>query len=1109
MNQSVSYLKQLKFDEKLKGSWIGKYLANPRLVLLIILAIVILGVTSFNGLARTLNPEIKIPIVIVSTVLPGANPSDIESLVSVPIEDSVTGLDNVKTVTSNSQDSVSVVTLEFNSGVDPEKARTDVQGAIDTVKLPDDAQTPRVQKLDFENQPVWSFALTGRGDTQSLTRFAKILRDDLKELPTVEDVSLSGIDEQEIEILIKPDAIATYGLNPLLLSQSIKTATASFPAGNVQTSRGTFSLSIDPTITSIKDIRNLRVQVGKNTLVLSDVATVVEKSKPGQKDSFLATPENDSERVIRFDVFKTGTAGINKAAQDAIAQADKTLAQYQNRFEVKSIMNSADEIETQFNDLLRDFAITITLVFVTLFLFLGLRQAIVATLAAPLTFLISFFVMQNTGISLSFIALFSLLLSLGLLVDDTIVVISAMTSYHRTGKFTSLESGLLVWRDFILAIFTTTLTTVWAFLPLLLASGIIGEFIKTIPIVVSSTLLASFIVAMLIILPLLVLFFELKLPRRVMIFLRILLVVALLAIFFAIIPKGPILIFEILAFLIFMFVTAQVRLSLVRKTKTFVTEQSEKHEVVKKVPTYVDHGLISFERITGYYQRVLRRILVSQSARKKAITMVLIFSLASYLLLPLGFVKNEFFPGSDAEVLYVSYELPSGTNLLVNREESQKILTKLRQTEGLEYVIANIGQTLSESGGTVGGQNNVSLFTLVLHPLKERKVTSMALAVRLREELKSVTSGKIQVIEQSGGPPAGSDIQIKLFGDDLNALNTYADKVISYLEKQPSVTNVDKSIKSGTSKLVFKPDLQKLAQNNVTVDQIGIWLRLHASGVTADSIKFASNGNDEQDITLRTSADYPSPESLSSLLVPTQTGNVQLASLGSISLAPNPTLITREDGKRTISVTAGVTQGGSIPEIGAALEKFATNDLRLPSGYSWKTGGVNEENQNSVNSILKAMLLSFLLIVITMVLQFSSFRKAIIVMLVIPLSISGVFIVFALTQTPLSFPALIGVLALFGIVVKNAILIVDKINQNIKHRMEFVPAIVDGAGSRLEAIALTSFATIIGLIPVTLSDPLWRGLGGAIIAGLLFSGTIMLFFIPVVYYYWMHGDSDN
>ena len=220
----------------------------------------------------------------------------------------------------------------------------------------------------------------------------------------------------------------------------------------------------------------------------------------------------------------------------------------------------------------------------------------------------------------------------------------------------------------------------------------------------------------------------------------------------------------------------------------------------------------------------------------------------------------------------------------------------------------------------------------------------------------------------------------------------------------------------------------------------------------------------------------------------------------------NPTVITREKEKRTISVTASVIKGYSISALNSQLETYA-DSLHLPSGYSWSTGGVNEQNQKSLQSILAAMVLSFVLIIVTMVVQFGSFRRALIVMLVIPLSVSGVFIIFALTNTPLSFPALIGVLALFGIVVKNSILIVDKIMQNQKAGLAFIPAIADASSSRLEAIALTSVATIIGLIPITLSDPIWRGLGGAIIAGLTISGTIMLFFIPVVYYYWFQRDK--
>jgi multidrug efflux pump subunit AcrB len=235
---------------------------------------------------------------------------------------------------------------------------------------------------------------------------------------------------------------------------------------------------------------------------------------------------------------------------------------------------------------------------------------------------------------------------------------------------------------------------------------------------------------------------------------------------------------------------------------------------------------------------------------------------------------------------------------------------------------------------------------------------------------------------------------------------------------------------------------------------------------------------------------------------------VPLLSLGELVLKPNPTSITREDGDRTISVTAAVAEGFSVSTINGQLEQFANGDLNLPTGYTWKTGGVNQENQQSVQSIIQAMALSAILILVTMVVQLGSFRQAIIVLLVIPLAISGVFVMFALTGTPLSFPALIGLLALFGIVVNNSIVVVDKINQNRTIGMSLVDAITDAAAGRLEAIFFSSLTTIIGLIPITLSDPIWRGLGGAIIAGLAFSGTIMLFFIPIVYYMWYQTEAD-
>lgn len=1104
--KQTSYLDKISYDKSLENSWIGSYLRNPRLFILIVIAIVALGVLSFLSLPRHLNPEVNIPIVTVATSLPGASPQDVESLVTIPIEDSLSGIENVTRLSSSSQSSFSMAILEFTSGTDPDKARSDVQAAVDAVGLPNNATTPTVTRLNFENTPVWSFFITS-SDTASLMRYAKNLQKELEAKPLIKEVTTSGVNTQEIQVIVKPEAISTYNLNPQLISGQISGALMTFPAGTVKTEKNTFQLTLDPAIYDIGDIRKLLVSTGSTTIPLGDLADITLAPKPGQGQSFFGQSGRNSTPSVRFDVYKADQSDITTAAEEAKNTVEDSLKNTNSSFQIHDIYNTAEQISEQFSHLVRDFFIIVILIFIALFIFLGLRQAIVAAISIPFTFLISFTVMDITGISINFLSLFSLLLSLGLLVDDTIVVISAMTAYYRTGKFTPYQTSLMVWRDFVVAIFTTTITTVWAFFPLLISTGIIGEFIKSIPIVVSATLLASFFVAMFITMPFIIILLKSSLPSRVVFFLKALSIIALLAVFIALVPKGPILIFEILALIIFLLITRTLRQNIVTGAEKRYTKAKKENYAVREFPRYINHGIVSFEPVAAKYRSIITRILLSSKHRKNTVAMVIVFSIFSYLLLPLGFVKNEFFPAVDNDFIYLNLTLPSGTNIDTTREKALALLDELKENEHARYVTADIGQSLSLDFGTAGsGGPNQVLFTFLLGPEDERQKSSIEIAQILRDEYEDYPQGELRVNEVSGGPPAGADLQIKLFGDDLETLLTYAEKTKNFLEDQPGIANVETSIKESTGKIVFVPDDAQLASLGISRQDLGFWLRLYATGISPDTLNLPGDTN-ETDITLRLQNDTPDIETVNTVTIPARTGNIPLSSLGRLSLEPNPTLITREDGKRTVSVTASVLAGFNIPEKNQELETFAAENLGLTEGYTWATGGVNEENNESIQSMFQAMGISALLIVTTMVLQFASFRKAIIVMLVIPLSISGVFILFAITGTPLSFPALIGVLALFGIVVKNAILVVDKIKQNIEINMDYISAITDGASSRLEAIALTSVTAILGLIPLTVSDPLWRGLGGAIIAGLAFSGTIMLFFIPVVYFYWFRPKN--
>lgn len=1105
--KKVSYLSTLTFDSKLLTSLQAKYLKNVRLPILLILLIVIVGTSSLLAIPRRLNPEIKIPIVIVSTALPGAGPDDVEQLVTVPLERKLASVDGLDSINSTSIDSGSVISLQFLSNVKIDDAVGDVQTLVDTVSnLPDDATAPSIRSVDFEDRPFWTFAIASKSDVASLMRFSDALKKKIENVSQVDRVLTSGLDEQSIEVKIDVMKVKEFNINPLILSQIVQNAAKSFPSGTVNTDVSNFSLTINRELITVEDLRRLRIQAGTTTVTLGDIANISLHSKAGQQNTYVQTSKKASERTVQFFVYKKKNADIDKAFQVTEPVVNQELNNYDGQFSLYSVLNTSDEITKQFTSLFEEFKTTILLVFILLLLFLGLRQAIISTITVPLTFLASFAIIQSFGLTLNFLTMFSFLLSLGLLIDDTIVSVAAMTRYYKMGKFSPYETGLLVWRDFIVPLWSTTITTIWAFVPLLLASGIIGEFIKSIPIVVTATMLSSTTIAVLITIPLMIVFLKPRFAPRVVKLLQVLGALAIVAILAFLLPQNTLKPYIIGLTLLLLLVTMRVRYRLFGAYSQLVNANKQIRRISNKIAHIADHGIVNIEYLIETYRASIEKILLSKKSRNRTIIAISAFALIAYLLVPLGFVKNEFFPKDDASLAYATIELSAGTKTEVVNKEALQVAENLRSTPELDYMVTEVGASISSAGGRDNVPNSV-LYTLHFIDKDRRELTSGDIAQIVRDKFAGYAKGKFSVIELTGGPPAGADIQIKLKGDDLGILNQYSDKIISYLKKQTGVINVDKSIKSGTSKVVFTPDPVKMADAGLTVSDIGLWMRTYASGFTLDKVLF---GDVEKDIIFRTNTYDEKPlTELGSLEIPLRSGGtVPLASLGIFNLETNPTIITREDEKRTISVFAGVKQGVNIPEKNKELLVYA-NSLKLPQGYEWATGGVNEENEKSVQSILQAMILAFMLILITMVIEFGSFRQALMAMLLIPISIAGVLYVFALTRTPLSFAALIGILALFGIVVTHAIVVIEKINENRDHGLKLRDAITDAAANRLEPVLLTSLATILGLVPITIADPFWRGLGGAIISGLLFSGALKLFFIPVLYYNWFKTDDES
>lgn len=1101
-----SYLDHLTFPEKLGRGFLSKYLANIRLVVLLIITIMLLGIISFINLPKRLNPEVKIPIVSVVTAYPGAGPADVERQVTIPLENAVRGVAGIDTTQSVSRDNLSAITIQFLSRVDPDQAEAEIQSAVDTVSgLPQSVQRPSVRRFDFEDVPVWTFALVGKYSTPDLMRSSDDLASRLEEAGKIDRVVTTGLEVQQIAVEINPARLAAYGIGASELAQKIRSARSSYPAGTTRTGENSFSVAIDPSVETTAQIRGLPINIRGSVVPLGDIATVMERSKPGQQESYITSPGTEQKRTVLFYVYKTTDADITAAGDEAERIVDTFVNQKRGKFTYSTILNTSEEITNQFADILSEFRSTIILVALVLFLFLGFRQALISCLTVPLTFLSSFVIMQYTGMSINFLSLFAFLLSLGLLVDDTIVVVSTITSYYRSDKFTPTQAGLLTWRDTIVPIWSTTITTIWSFIPLLLASGIIGEFIKPIPIVVTATLLSSTAISVLITLPLMIVLLKPSLVSRVK--KLIWFVLGLLVLSFMFVFAGTPIFLLVAASYVTVIVVSYITLPILYKRyRARLAMYPTYNRAAQIVARSSNRGLIDIEGLAAKYKRAMMRILPSASARKKVILAIVLYSLFSFMLLPLGFVTNEFFPKEDVDQLYIQVEYPPGTSLDTTRRKALTLLPEMRKIPELTYAVLETGKTFSESDN-LSGLANGALFSIRLTKPEDRNVSSIEIAEQLRKKFGTYKEGTVSVIEQSGGPPAGADVQIALLGTDLATLNRLADQVQANLKKRPGLTNVSKSVKPGSSKIVFVPDQRKLAEAGVTQDTVGQALSLFTAGFTMDQINLVEGSDKKTDIALTLRNGYASPEELSQIKVAggAQGTTYSIQELGSFESRVSPTAITRDEGVRTISIQAATRRGVNATEENAQLLKHV-EQLNFPAGYTWKTGGVNEENTKSVQSILQAMLLSATLIMITMVVQFQSFRKALIVLMVIPLAVSSVFLFFALVGIPLSFPALIGVLSLFGIVVTNSMFIVDKINLNMREGMKYTEAIADAGASRLEPIILTKLTAVFGLLPITLADALWRGLGGAIISGLVVASSIMLFFIPVVYYIWMKKE---
>jgi len=1112
------YLDRLQFRPELRKTWLNYFVVNFRVVILMILMISAWGLYSFFTLPKESNPEVKIPIAVVSTVYPGASPSDVEQFVTKKIEAKLSGLKGLNKMTSNSYNSLSSIKVEFDANADVESSIRLLRDKVTDAKpdISTDAKDPVVSEVSLDDSPILTLAITGPYDGFTLRKYAEDIQTELEKISGVREVNISGGDEREFEIAYRPDLLQFYGITISEADQAVLSANAAIPSGNFET--GTFVVPVrtDTLMDTIDEIGNVPVSHSDNgnIVYLHDIAKVSEKALKKTTYSRLSIDGSNPKNSITLSLVKSQGASILDTVAKAKATVEKTISTFPPGVTFDVGTDMAKEVNKDFDQLGHDFLLTVIFVSLILFLIVGLKESFVAGLAIPLVFFISFGMLKALGISLNFLSLFSLILSLGLLVDDAIVVVSATKQYLNTGKFTPEEAVLLVLNDFKYVLLTTTLATVWAFLPLLFCTGIMGQYLKSIPVTVSITLVASLLVALVVNHPLAAVLERIRLTRRFFFVIEAILIIIAGALF--IVGGWVSIIFGIIALLIEAYLIYWYEKGGKEKLEENIAlseREWESDDLIKAklraqgnrdhedLGGRLIHGVINFHRFLPVYERAFRHYILDKKRRRWVLTTIVAIFIFSVSLVPLGFVQSVFFPVQDSDYVFVDIRTPVGTNLSETDARVKKIETKLLGYKGVSNMSVIIGAPSANSGsfgnGGVGASNLASI-TLTLKDKSLRDITSYNLADKIRADLASSSVGmEVSISTLAGGPPSGSAFEAHIAGDDLDKLTSIVRDLKPMVVSIPGAVNVNVSQKDSVPEYTFILDPVRLEENNLNAAYVGTVLRTAIDGL--ELVKIVEGEKEVKLIATFDPASIPDLAAIQNMQILNLAKQpVFLKDVATIELKPAVDVITRIDQKHTIVLSAGVDSTTNGQAILSAFEKKLSS-YNMPSGYEITYGGENEQNTESVKSVLQAMIIALALIVATLVIQFNSFRKAIIVLVPIPLALIGVFIGMAVFAVPLSFPGLIGILALFGIVVKNAIILVDKINLNIKSGIPFEDAVADAGKSRLEAIFITSICTIVGILPITLSNELWRSLGGAIIFGLTLSSFLTLFIVPAFF----------
>ncbi len=1031
-----------------KNIW-SFFITRARFTFVISIAVVLFGFLAISQIPRESDPEVDIPIASIVTIFPGASPVDVEELVTDPIESKLSSISGIDSLTSNSRNGVSQIIIEFNVNTDKKEVMQDVRDAVDEVatELPDEAEDTQVNEIAATDEPILRLSLGGDFPLHELQRFAEDIEESIERINGVSQVDIYGGQTDDIQVLVDKAKLAQFGISLPEVTQAIGRANSDIPLGAIETGDEAYTLRLAGRLNGVEDISGVPIRpVAGQVVTVSDVATVQRgyTEITSLSQIYKAGGDANTSPSVTIEVKKVSRGDITRisaAVKDRIAELVGTSLP--DSLNIIYVQDLGQDIQDDLVSLSRNGMATVIIVFLVLMIFLGIREAVLASIAIPLAFLMTFAYLFYIGYTINFMTLFSLILTLGILVDSTIVINEGLNKNISKG-LEPTQAALNTVKEYQWSLIAGTLTTVFAFIPMLLTSGIIGQYIKSIPVTVTGVLLSSLFVALAIITTLTAAI-ESKRQKK------------LLA------GKGS--------------AKSNTRLAVAWQT-------------ISNAP-----GRGIFDALRNKYVQYLDTQMLNKKGRRSLLVAVIILLIASFSLPARGALQVNMFPESDFPSFSISYELPIGSRLEDTQKQIERIEAMLYEDTNIASFVTTIGQ---------GGEHNGSIFINLIDA--SERPTSVDIVESYRDRLVTFSPGKADITQAVFGPPSEAPVVVTIFGEDLSTLELLANDAKMILEDIPGTTNLGTSVRQTNGELVFRLNRQKAAQLGLSTSDVAFTLRNAIAGSEATEVNI---DGDDVDVTVRYalseealeggSRNETSIDLLRSLTISGPNGPVPVDDIAEIRLEHSFADIVHDDTERISKVTAFTKQGVSALDVFAEFSE-RQDELNLPNGYRLQIGGDNEDINQSFADMFRAMIIAIFMIAALLVLQFNSFKQSVIILVTIPLALIGVFPGLTLLNLPLSFPGIIGIVALVGIVVNNAIILIDTINQRKNAGMGHREAVIDAGKSRVEPIVLTTLTTVFGIMPLAVSDPVWSSLGFAIIFGLMFSTVLTLLVIPTLYH---------